>query len=108
MNMYGFTELQREVASQLGIEPGEYVHVADSFHIYGSYFEEFEGFLKMVESRPVEKRCFDSTAVRDFFVDGCDILLGEADMPDEKKELVRRRRERLVSQKVEGPSALLE
>ena len=51
MNMYAFTELQREVAGRVGVEPGEYMHIADSFHIYGSYFEEFEGFLKTVASR---------------------------------------------------------
>ena len=35
-----------------GIVPGEYVHIADSFHIYGSYFKEFEGFLRSVKERP--------------------------------------------------------
>jgi thymidylate synthase len=108
MNMYGFTELQREIAGQLGVEPGEYMHIADSFHIYGSYFAEFEGFLKMVDSRSPAMRCFDSMHVRDFFVDGCDSLLAEPDMPEQKKEHVRKRRDYLLSLKVDGPSALLE
>jgi hypothetical protein len=41
-------------------------------------------------------------------VDGCDVLLGEPDMPEEKKALVRRRREYLLSLPASGPSALLE
>jgi thymidylate synthase len=108
MNMYGFTELQREIAGQLGVEPGEYMHIADSFHIYGSYFAEFEGFLKMADSRSPAMRCFDSMHVRDIFVDGCNSLLSEPDMPESKKELVRKRLDYLLSLKVDGPSALLE
>ncbi|HUS91048.1 MAG TPA: thymidylate synthase [Phycisphaerae bacterium] len=95
MNMYAFTELQREVAAELGVEPGEYMHVADSFHIYGSYFSEFEGFLKTVEGRSPEQRVFTTDFARDFFVDGCDTLLGEADMPEEKRAIIRRRKAEL-------------
>ena len=108
MNMYAFTELQREMAAQIGVEPGEYMHIADSFHIYGSYFSEFERFLTIAGKRDSEKRFFDSLIVRDVFVDGCDTLLAETDMPPEKKECVRRRRDFLLSLKVDGPSALLE
>lgn len=36
MNMLAFTELQRKVAEEVGLEVGEYVHIADSFHIYES------------------------------------------------------------------------
>jgi thymidylate synthase len=108
MNMYGFTELQREMANQLGVEPGEYIHIADSFHIYGSYFNEFEGFLKIVASREPAKRCFDAQNVKDVFVEGCDTLLAEPDMPEPKKELVRKRKEHLLSLNATGPSALLE
>jgi thymidylate synthase len=98
MNMYAFTELQRMVADQLGVQPGEYVHIADSFHIYGSYFAEFEGFLQTVATRPVEQRLFTSDFARDVFLDGCDSLLAEADMPEEKKALVRARRAELAKQ----------
>ena len=108
MNMYAFTELQREMAAQLGLAPGQYMHIADSFHIYGSYFAEFERFLKMTQARDAKKKCFDSAIVRDVFVDGCDTLLNEPDMPEEKKALVRRRKEHLLSLTVNGPSALLE
>ncbi len=96
MNMHAFTELQRLVAEEVGVEPGEYMHIADSFHIYGSYFDEFEGFLKTVESRSPEDRVYTTEFARDFFVDGCDALLGEADMPAEKKALVEARKAQLI------------
>lgn len=95
MNMYGFSELQREMARQIGVEPGEYMHIADSFHIYGSYFSEFEGFLKMAKSRSIEDRVYTSDFAREVFIDGCNTLLAENDMPPEKKALVQKRKEEL-------------
>lgn len=96
MNMYAFTELQRQAAVELGVQPGEYMHIADSFHIYGSYFSEFEGFLNTVKTRKPEDRVYTTDFARDFFVDGCDALLAETDMPEHKKELVRKRRAELT------------
>ena len=64
MNMYAFTDLQREIAEQLSqrlgrpIRVGQYNHIVDSFHIYGSYFPEFEGFLKTLQTRSWEERTF--------------------------------------------------
>lgn len=100
MNMYAFTELQREVARQIGVEPGEYMHIADSLHIYGSYFEEFEGFLKTVSSRSAEDRVYTSGFAEDFFIEGCDAMLAEQDMPADKKALVERRKAELMGQTV--------
>ena len=97
MNMYAFTELQREMAAQIGVEPGEYMHLADSFHIYGSYFEQFEGFLKTVSARSEEDRVFTSDFAAPMFVDGCDVLLAEADMPADKKVLVEARKAELTA-----------
>ncbi len=62
MNMFAFIELQKliadEISKKLGrtIAVGQYTHMADSFHIYGSYFEEFKGFLDTVEKRSFEDR----------------------------------------------------
>ena len=95
MNMYAFTELQRVVAEQLGVEPGEYIHVADSFHIYGSYFEEFRKFLATVDARPPDQRVYTTEFAREFFAEGCDALLAEKDMPADKKALVQQRRTQL-------------
>ena len=91
MNMYAFTELQREAAGQLGVEPGEYMHIADSFHIYGSYFEEFEGFLRTVQGREPAERVYTTAFAREFFRDGCQALLAEDDIPADKKSLVEQR-----------------
>jgi len=68
MNMWAFTDLQRYVAEETGkrlgrpLKLGPYAHIVDSFHIYGSYFEQFEGFLKSVETRTFEDRVWDSTS----------------------------------------------
>jgi len=91
MNMYAFTELQAEVAAQLDLQPGHYMHIADSFHVYGSYFDEFEGFLKTVEARPVDQRLYETAFAQDFFVEGCGALLAEPDMPADKTERLRQR-----------------
>ena len=98
MNMYAFTELQRDLAGQLNVEPGEYIHVADSFHIYGSYFEEFEGFLGTVRSRPPDQRVYTTDFAAEFFLEACEALLAEEDMPEDKKDLVRRRKSELSRQ----------
>ncbi|KKN83756.1 hypothetical protein LCGC14_0295810 [marine sediment metagenome] len=91
MNMHAFTELQAMVAAELGVEPGHYMHIADSFHIYGSYFEEFEGFLKTVAARPQHERVYTSEFARDFFIDGCQALLAEDGMPPAKKDVLANR-----------------
>jgi len=71
MNMYAFTDLQRTMAEELSrrlgttIVPGQYTHIADSFHIYGSYFGEFESFLQLVQTRPFERRTFRTEDVAD-------------------------------------------
>jgi hypothetical protein len=94
MNMYSFTEIQKYVAEQIGVGLGEYIHVADSFHVYGSYFEEFKGFLNLIKQRTFEDRTYNSTSpiVIESFIEGCDELFKETDMPENKKELVRQRK----------------
>ncbi len=98
MNMHAFTELQATVAAAIGVQPGEYIHMVDSFHIYGSYFDEFEGFLASTTSRPEDQRVYTSAFARDFFIEGCDALLAEDDMPADKKALVAARRAELAGQ----------
>lgn len=73
MNMFAFTDLQRSVAERISekcgreIKVGQYNHVVDSFHIYGSYFSEFEGFLKSVETRSWEERTYRTEDVQILF-----------------------------------------
>jgi thymidylate synthase len=68
MNMWAFTDLQRLVAEEVGkrlgreLKQGPYAHIVDSFHIYGSYFAEFEGFLTSCRMRSFADRVWDSTS----------------------------------------------
>ena len=89
MNMYAFTELQRQVAREVGVAPGEYLHMADSFHIYGSYFAEFEGFLALLEKRP--DRYFTTDFARPMFADGVRRVLAEKNLPAEKRAIMEAR-----------------
>ncbi len=69
MNMYAFTELQKVIAERVserlerGIKVGQYNHIVDSFHIYGSYFEDFQGFLGTLKVRTFEQRTFTTEQI---------------------------------------------
>jgi len=72
MNMFALTQLQVKIAARIAelsghkIELGRYVHQADSYHIYGSYFEEFRNrFLKAIENRTFEQRTYRYEDVRE-------------------------------------------
>lgn len=73
MNVFALTDLQRAIASRLAaktgraVRVGRYADLVDSFHIYGSYFTEFEGFLKMVEKRSFEERTWPSAYAEPMF-----------------------------------------
>ncbi len=65
MNMFALTRLQELIAGRVTeisgkkVRCGRYVHEADSYHIYGSNFAEFETrFLKAYENQPFENRTF--------------------------------------------------
>ena len=91
MNMFAFTDLQQAVADRLGVAIGEYIHIADSFHIYGSYFPEFDGFRQSVAARAPQDRYFTTAFALPMFVDGVNELLAEPDMPDDKHAALRDR-----------------
>jgi thymidylate synthase len=93
MNMFAFIELQKTVAGQLGLAVGEYVHIADSFHIYGSYFAEFEGFLRSVQSRP--DRYFTTAFALPMFLDGANRVLAEEKLPPAKRAIMEQRKKEL-------------
>jgi thymidylate synthase len=73
MNVFALTDLQRVVAGRVAektgraVRVGRYADLVDSFHIYGSYFAGFEGFLKMVEKRPFEERTWPSAYAEPMF-----------------------------------------
>ncbi len=65
MNMFAFIQLQNKIANRISelsgnpVKLGRYVHQADSYHIYGSYFDDFENrFLKLVKERSFEERIY--------------------------------------------------
>ncbi len=75
MNMYALTDLQRIIAEKISegrgekIEVGRYVDISDSFHIYGSYHEDFKKFLRTVEKRSFAERTWHTKFARSFFED---------------------------------------
>lgn len=76
MNMFSFTELQKMVAEKISekkgerIQVGKYVHIADSYHIYGSYYHDFENFLDTVRKRSFEERTWSTSFARPLFREG--------------------------------------
>ena len=72
MNIFALVQLQKMIAERISelsgetIKIGRYVHMADSYHIYGSYFNEFkERFLEGLERRDFEGRTFRFEDVKD-------------------------------------------
>lgn len=72
MNMFALIQLQKHIAERIAelvgrqVLLGRYVHQADSYHIYGSYLDEFRArFLKALETRTFEKRTFRYADVKD-------------------------------------------
>jgi thymidylate synthase len=63
MNIFALVQLQLKMANRVSelsgrtVKVGRYCHLADSYHLYGSYFQEFESrFLTALEKRTFEQR----------------------------------------------------
>jgi thymidylate synthase len=63
MNIFALVQLQLKMANRVSelsgrtVKVGRYCHLADSYHLYGSYFQEFESrFLTALEKRAFEQR----------------------------------------------------
>lgn len=73
MNMFALTDVQREIAEEISrrlgrtVRTGRYVDISDSFHIYGSYAEEFEQFLGTIRERTFSQRVWKSSFAEPFF-----------------------------------------
>lgn len=85
MNMFAFIQLQKKIAVRISelsgreVKLGRYVHQADSYHIYGSYFKEFENrFLRGLEQRTFEERTFRYEDVRDIMEEAVPQILDKA------------------------------
>jgi thymidylate synthase len=76
MNIFALTDLQKQIAERIGkkikqlVKVGRYVDIADSFHIYGSYFTDFDRFLNTVKSRSFEERTWTTEFAEPMFEDG--------------------------------------
>ena len=75
MNIFALTDLQRVMAEAIAkglgarVSVGRYVDISDSFHIYGSYHEDFKKFQKMVSDRSFEERTWATEFATPFFED---------------------------------------
>ncbi len=85
MNMFAFIQLQMRIAKRISelsgmdVKLGRYVHQADSYHLYGSYFEEFESrFLRNLEARTFEERTFRYADMKPIMDDAIPALLEKA------------------------------
>lgn len=83
MNIFVITELQKLIAQRVSgnlgreIRVGRYVDISDSFHIYGSYYDEFKGFLQTVEARSFEQRTWHTEFAEPMFAEARDRLKKE-------------------------------
>ena len=85
MNMFAFIQLQKKIAARISelaektVKLGRYVHQADSYHIYGSYFHEFENrFLRALETRSFEERTFNYSDINDIMEEAIPAILEKA------------------------------
>ncbi|MBI5687770.1 MAG: hypothetical protein HZC54_22085 [Verrucomicrobia bacterium] len=85
MNMFALVQLQKKIAARVSellgreVALGRYCHIADSYHIYGSYFREFEGrFLGALQKRTFEQRTMRYDDVKDMMEEARPMLLEKA------------------------------
>jgi len=85
MNIFALTRLQKNIAGRIEelsgrpVQVGRYSHMADSYHIYGSSFHEFEKrFLGALEKRTFEERTIRYEDVREIMEEARPALLKKA------------------------------
>jgi len=85
MNMFALVQLQKRIADRVSelsgqsVRPGRYCHMADSYHIYGSNFREFEGrFLGALQKRTFEARTMRYEAVREMMEEARPAIMEKA------------------------------
>jgi thymidylate synthase len=95
MNMFALIQLQTRIADRIAelsgrtVVVGRYVHQADSYHIYGSYFREFEErFLKALHSRTFEQRTYRYADVKAIMDDAVPAILDKAAHMGRTRELL--------------------
>jgi thymidylate synthase len=85
MNIFALVQLQKLIAERISqlsgksIHVGRYCHLADSYHIYGSSFREFEGrFLGALKKRTFEQRTLRYESVQEIMEDARNSILEKA------------------------------
>ena len=85
MNIFALTRLQKNMADRIAelsgrpVRVGRYCHMADSYHIYGSSFHEFEKrFLGALEKRSFEERTIRYEDVRETMEEARPAILEKA------------------------------
>jgi thymidylate synthase len=85
MNIFALTRLQKNMAGRIAelsgqpVRVGRYCHMADSYHIYGSSFHEFEKrFLGALEKRTFEERTIRYEDVREMMEEARPAILRKA------------------------------
>jgi thymidylate synthase len=85
MNIFALVQLQRRIAARIAelsgrpVAVGRYVHMVDSYHIYGSYFKEFTArFLGALEKRTFEQRTMNYSDLKDMMEEARPMILEKA------------------------------
>ncbi len=85
MNIFALVQLQKRMAERIStlsgksIRIGRYCHMADSYHIYGSSFREFESrFLGALKKRTFEQRTMSYESVREMMEEARSSILEKA------------------------------
>ncbi len=85
MNIFALVQLQQRIAGRISelsgrpVAVGRYCHMADSYHIYGSYFKEFEGrFLGALQKRSFEQRTLRYADVKEMMEEARPMILEKA------------------------------
>jgi thymidylate synthase len=85
MNIFALVQLQKRMAERISnlsgksIRVGRYCHMADSYHIYGSSFREFEArFLGALKKRSFEERTMRYESVEEIMEEARASILEKA------------------------------
>ena len=92
MNDFAFIDLARKLASRVGelrgeeVRLGRFIDQSDSYHIYGSYFDEFfDRFIKLLFARPdFADRTWTSEFAAPFFEEARPIIRKKIEEQDKK------------------------
>ena len=85
MNIFALTDLQRVIAKNISgklekeVKVGRYADFVDSYHIYGSYFDQFKGFLETMDKKSFKQRTYTTSFAEQFFVEARGKIAKEED-----------------------------